>query len=110
MNLKEFIQMLRDFKLIGPSLTVQMVMRFFCYVQVDNDKLSVDKQNNKLNNDDLSTATEMVYEEFKEGVLACVSVLYPNPYIPLHHRLDTCLQECIYPAMREKMNKLGKKF
>ncbi len=51
----------------------------------------------------------MVYSEFLEAMAACAAILYPDPYIILHNRVEMFFKEKLFPAASEMLMKQGKK-
>ena len=79
MNMKEFMQLMKDKKLLDSRLPHKMVHQLFQNVQNDDAAFEED-------DDDMDA--EVDYDEFVESIAAVACILFPNPYIAFEQRIE----------------------
>ena len=94
MNLKEFMQLMKDKKLLGTHLPHKTVQTLFQNVQ--NDDAAFEEED-----DDMDA--EVDYDEFVESVAACACIVFPNPYVAFEQRIERfILSKLLVGEKREK--------
>ena len=79
MNIKEFMQLMKDKQLLGNKLPHKTVQQLFQNVQNDDAAFEED-------DDDMDA--EVDYDEFVESVAAVACIVYPNPYVAFEQRIE----------------------
>lgn len=88
MDKNEFMDFVKDCRLIDNKLAVTDVYAIFANIQHGHDEEAI-----------ASTGLELTYTEFLEGICALAGYKYPNPYVPLDKKVSLgirCNEKCTY--------------
>ncbi len=99
MNMKEFMKLMKDKKLLDSRLPHKMVHQLFQNVQNDDAAFEED-------DDDMDA--EVDYDEFVESIAAVACIVFPNPYIAFEQRIERfILTRLLIGERRTKIKKTG---
>mmetsp|Transcript_16358 Transcript_16358/g.41491 ORF Transcript_16358/g.41491 Transcript_16358/m.41491 type:complete len:199 (+) Transcript_16358:963-1559(+) len=91
MDKNEFMDFVKDCRLIDSKLAVTDVYAIFANIQHGQDEEAI-----------ASTGLELTYTEFLEGVCALAGYKYPNPYVPLDKKAEYFIREYVQPNIQSK--------
>ena len=97
MNMKEFMKLMKDKKLLDSRLPHKMVHQLFQNVQNDDAAFEED-------DDDMDA--EVDYDEFVESIAAVACIVFPNPYVAFEQRIERfILSRLLIGEKRSKIKK-----
>eukprot|EP00854_Cymbomonas_tetramitiformis_P011761 gene11761-13884_t len=94
MNMKEVIILLKECRVLGAGVDNSDVKNIFGEVQDNTGNESENAEEDE---------SELVFTEFIEFMATCCIYKYPNPYKPLHKRLDQFFGEEILKPLAAKL-------